>query len=309
MRNIPQGFYHGMLVNKSTKVLVGPAVIFCLEAKTESPAELREKPDATDRALEKMAIEAEQERAAAEKEAEEIPDDVLALAREKAGTRAEVLDLNDICISDPWRRQVKSGYALLKGGWGDDLRYMDDPEECTERCTHGFHYGFDSKDNKGTVYFICTDTKCIARKKAAFTRKKNAEGQARKKAETKAIREAIAQTTTLDKPRMKLILLAQMDGLHTSRSYYYGAEGATKKPEKWLWDKVSAGTADIDRTRATLFKAIDRLSDEQLAQLLVEFMFYYLTDKGDIGTYTIKADEPLKWMGVEITLDGDKDNA
>jgi len=230
----------------------------------------------------------------------DIPKDILTLAREKAGTRSEVLDLNNICTTDSWRRQVQSGYTLLQGGAADELRYMGDPEECTERCTHGFHFGFDSKDNKGTVFFICTDTKCVAKKKSAWTRAKNAEGQARKKAEVKAVKEAIAQTTTLDRPRIKLIFLAQMDGLHTQR-HYYGNERA-KRPETWLWDKVSAGTAGIDRTRKKLFKAIDKLSDEALAQLVVEFMLYSITDKGDLGSYEIKATEPLEWMGIPLTV-------
>ncbi|MBA7632707.1 Nucleoid occlusion protein [subsurface metagenome] len=238
---------------------------------------------------------------------QEIPEDILTLAREKAGTRADVLDINDICIADPYRRQVKPGYAVLQGGYFDELRYMDDPEECTERCTHGFHFGFDSKEGKGTVYFICSDTKCVAKKKAASTRARNTEGQARKKAEMKAVKEAIAQTTTLDRPRIKLILLAQLDGKHT-QSYYH--EGA-KKPETWLWERLSAGTPAIAREREALFKRIDNLTNEELAKLVIEFMLYFLTDKGDIGTYEIKAAEPLKWMGIPLSIEppGDKEHA
>jgi len=228
----------------------------------------------------------------------EVPEDILALAREKAGTRAEVLDLNDICTGVSYWRQVKQGYAILD----DELDHVDDPGECLERCTHGFHYTFDSKASQQKANRICSDTKCLGRKKSAFTRAKNADGQSRKRAETRAIKEAIAQTTTLDRPRIKLILLAQMDGQHTGRHYYGGTDG--KRPAQWLWDKVSAGTPEHDRTGAKLFKAIDKLSDEQLAQLVVEFMFYYLTDKGDIGSYQVKADEPLKWMGVTMQLGG-----
>ncbi|MBA7716542.1 hypothetical protein ES703_125616 [subsurface metagenome] len=149
----------------------------------------------------------------------------------------------------------------------------------------------------------------MAKKKGAFTRKLNAAGQARKKAETKAIKEAIAQTTTLDRPRIKLILLAQMDGRHTQRYYYGGGDG--KQPETWLWEKISAGTAAIARKREDLFKRIDKLTDEDLAKLVVEFMLYYLADKGDIGSYEIKAEEPLKWMGIAIKVeqDGDKEHA
>jgi len=29
-------------------------------------------------------------------------------------------------------------------------------------------------------------------------------------------------------------------------------------------------------------------------------MFYYLTDKGDLGSYEIKTEIPLGWLGVKI---------
>lgn len=228
---------------------------------------------------------------------QEIPEDILAMAREKAGTRAEVLDLKDICSGGQFYRQVNQGYAILD----DEIRHIVLPEECLESCTKGFHYAFDStaKGEQREIH-ICSDIKCLAQKKSAFTRAKNSAGQARKKAEVKALKEAIAQTTTLDRPRIKLILLAQMDGLHARKSYYYGEESGTKKPEKWLWDKLSAGTPENERTKEKLFKVIDKLTDEELARLVVDFMFFYLVDHGDIGTYQIKAEEPLKWLGVEI---------
>ncbi|MBA7640000.1 hypothetical protein ES703_47661 [subsurface metagenome] len=237
----------------------------------------------------------------------DVPEDILSLAREKAGTRAEVLDLRELGAN--YYQDIGQGYALLDSH-DHALEHIIDPEECLERCTHGFHFAFDSRQSEPRTRYVCSDTKCLAKKKAAFTRAKNAEGQARKKAETKAVKEAVAQTTILDRPRIKLILLAQMDGLHASRTYYYGTEGQVKKPEKWLWDKVSAGTPENDRTRGKLFKAIDKLPDEELAKLVVEFMFYFLTDKGDIGTYEIKAAEPLKWMAIDIKIDseGDKDH-
>lgn len=259
----------------------------------------------------------------------EIPEDILALAREKAGTRAEVLDVNDIVTKDYYRREVKSGYIVLKGWYQDELRFMDDPEECTERCTHGFHFGFDSKAKEGPVFNICTDTKCAAKKKAAFTRAKNAEGQARKKAEVKAVKEAIdlvgqvisdgkqlldeegkfANTVVVPRATLKLVLLSQVKGAHISK-YAYGGE-KYKLPSAWLWDKVSAGTKEEKRNDEALFKAIDNWDDEELARLVVEMAFYYLTDKGDIGTYEIKATEPLKWMGVTIqteTTGGESDD-
>ncbi len=227
----------------------------------------------------------------------EIPEDILAMAREKAGTRAEVLDLRELRMGQ-YSSDLKQGHVLLNS-FGHELKTMDNPEECVEECTKGFHYAFDSRGDDSRAYYVCTDTKCCSQKKAAFTRGKNAEGQARKKAEVKAIKEAIAQTTTLDRPRIKLILLTQIEGIHV-RDYFYGSTEA-KKPSKWLWDKVSAGTPDLERTQEKLFKAIDKLGDEDLAKLVVEFMFNYLTDKGDIGSYEVKTEEPLKWVGIKYS--------
>ncbi len=84
------------------------------------------------------------------------------------------------------------------------------------------------------------------------------------------------------------------------RGYLYNQR---QDPENWLWEKISAGTPAIARNREDLFKRIDKLTDEELARLVVEFMFYYLTDKGDIGSYEIKATEPLKWMGIDIKME------
>lgn len=226
---------------------------------------------------------------------QEAPEDLLEKAKAAAGTRAEVLDLRPL-YTDDWRHELKSGFVNLS----QNLDQMDDPEECLERCTRGFHYAFDSKFIDRAPSAICTDPKCAAQKKSALTRKRNAAGQARKKAEVKAVKEAIALTTELDRGRLKLILLTQMDGLHASRTYYYGAEGSIKRPEKWLWDKVSAGTPDNDRTKEKLFNAISKLPNEELAKLVVEFMFFYLVDHGDLGSYEIKAREPLGWLGIKI---------
>jgi len=324
LRDDPNGFYHGMLVKhrKSDHVLVGPPVSFVLKTadvkpastiSQEIPQELGEKADETDKWMERQAealearadardreLEAEKETALAEQEA--IPEDILSLAREKAGTRAEVLDLKDIGAG--YYQEVRQGYALLDG-FDRALEHIVDPDECLERCTHGFHFAFDSRQREPRTRYVCSDTKCLTNKKAAFTRAKNAEGQARKNAERKAIKQAIAQTTTLDRPRIKLILLAQVDGSHITKHYYGLTDG--KNPETWLWEKLSAGTPAIERKDEDLFKRIDKLPDEELARLVVEFMFYYLTDKGDIGRYEIGTTRPLNWMGIGVNVEQRED--
>lgn len=244
----------------------------------------------------------------------EVPADVLALAMEKAGTRAKVLDLKDISTGNQYSRILKQGYTILKDGIINELRIVDDPEECTERCTKGFHYGYDSSakarvgDNgEPIVYFICDNKQCLAQKKAALTRKKNAEGQARRKAETKAVKKAVHETFSITRNHIKVIILAQMLGTHVrgNRWDYYDK---AKLPEKWLWDKLSAGTKEAERTQEKLFKAIDKLSDEDMASLLIDMMFYFLMDHGDVDSHTIKTELPLSWLGVKIDVEKEKES-
>ena len=221
--------------------------------------------------------------------------DQLDKAKAAAGTRAELLDLKDISAGPSYSGDMRQGYTLL------DRENILDPEECQERCTHGFHFAFDSRRPEGEERTVCSDSKCLAKKKAAFTRAKNAAGQARKKAEVRAVKQAVAESLAITRKHLKVILLAQIEGKHIERSYYGGDE--VKKPLKWLWDKVSAGTADHERTTHKLFKAIDKLTDEDLASLVMDMMFYYLLDHGDLGRYQIKTEVPLGWLGMKIELE------
>ncbi|GAI66706.1 unnamed protein product, partial [marine sediment metagenome] len=100
--------------------------------------------------------------------------------------------------------------------------------------------------------------------------------------------EAVQETTTIDRARMKLIILAQIEGSHTEKYYYRTIES----PEQWLWEKVSPQTQNIDRNRDKLFQAIDALGDEELAKLIVEFMLEALTYKGELENYRIKTTLP-----------------
>jgi ParB/RepB/Spo0J family partition protein len=223
---------------------------------------------------------------------QELPEDVLQKAREAAGTRAEVIDIHPLRVS-PYHMELKDGYVLLN----EVIDRMDNPNECLEECTHGFHYAFDSSRPDRAYLGVCSDPKCVSQKKSALTRKRNAEGQARRRAESKAVKEALANVAVIGPEEMKVILYAQIKGKHLA-SYYYGEQ--FKKPEKWLWDKVSAGTEESKRTTEALFKQLDKLSPVDLAKLLVEMMFYYIIDRGDAGSHEIRAELPLKWLGIKI---------
>lgn len=228
-----------------------------------------------------------------EKATVEIPEELRSLIEEKAGTRAQVLDLNELYLSR-WQRELKQGYALLS----DVLEHIAEPDECLERCTQGFHYGFDSQRSTGQVLYICTNPKCLARKKSAFTRAKNAQGQAKKKAEVAAIRKAITETNgILDGARMQLIVLAQLEGYHTDKYLY----GGRKAPLDWFWDKINPQVKD--RSQHKLLQAIDKLSRDDLAKMIVEFMLESLTYKGNLEDYEIRTTKPLKWMGIELNIE------
>jgi ParB/RepB/Spo0J family partition protein len=233
------------------------------------------------------------------------PAELVALAKEKAGTRAEILDLKD--LQGGRYQGLKEGYIQLKGEYDDILKEMDNPTECTEQCTKGFHYAFDSradnfsrydkKEDKAKLYFVCTDPKCVAAKKGAFTRAKNAEGMARKNAERKAIKAALDFTESIDRPRMKVIILAQLKGDHVSR-YYIG--NSSKDTASWFWDRLSPGVPSEKRNDTALWKEIDKLTVEEMAKIIVEFMLYTLQYKGEPQKYEIRIKAPLNWLGVTV---------
>jgi ParB/RepB/Spo0J family partition protein len=264
-----------------------------LEESEKTDEEIQEEIAVVDNA---DAIAAGEKTVAQVVDATKAPDDLLEKAKKAAGTRADVIDLRPLRVSD-YYEELKSGYSLLDE---DILANVEDPGECLERCTEGFHYAFDSKFIDRGTRAVCSNPKCLARKKTAMTRKRNAAGQALKKAESAAIKQAIAGTTTLDKNRMKLILLAQMDGVHTER-YHWGQKD-WKEPETWLWDKLSPGIEKGKRERKALWKLIDKITAEELAALVVEFMFYSITYKGGVGDYETKASQPLKWLGIKVEI-------
>jgi ParB/RepB/Spo0J family partition protein len=238
-------------------------------------------------------------------------DEAMALAQEKAGTRAQVLDLKDITI-DPLsgynQRQFLRGY--------DDLDLwrtrMDNPEECFETCTTGFHYCYNSVgkviDGKPAVYNICSNPDCLAKKKGAYTRAKNAEGLARKNTERKLIKQVLDRVATgeMGVACLKLTLLAQMKGSHTSRF----SDRDSKSAFQWLWDRLSSGTQGTMRTEEALWQLIDKLKYHELARVVAEFCFYSLQDHNtDTGAYEVKTALPLSWFEVDLEKEAAKEAA
>ena len=236
-----------------------------------------------------------------EKATLKVPLEVMELAKEKAGSRAEILDLNELRAG--YYGDLKQGYVLLD----NILDIMDNSKECLETCIKGFHYGFDSKEppswrkeQEGKVSYICTNPKCEAQKKAAYTRSLNATGQRKKKLETSAIKQALAETVALDHARMKVLVLSQ---IKTERLYYYSDD----KEINWFLNKLKVepqkdkyGSKDQAKTLQSVIEAVDNLSEQELAKVIVEFTLTKLSYKGDIKQYKILTTEPLKWLGVKI---------
>lgn len=240
-----------------------------------------------------------------EKATLKVPSAIIQLTREKAGSRAEVLDLNELRVG--YYGQLKQGYVLL-----DDrmMSEMDNPKECLETCTQGFHYAFDSKsrsswmsERETKVSYVCTNPKCVSKKKAAYTRAKNATGQAKKKAEAAAIKQVLSSTTTLDHARLKVII----DGLlHIDRySSYLESEEL-----KWFAAKLKVDIKDLASgygqgkasKRARIFEKLNTVPEEELAKLILEFSLTRLMFSGDIKEYKILTTEALSWMGVGINI-------
>jgi hypothetical protein len=233
-----------------------------------------------------------------------IPED-LKPALESAGTRGVIVDLNGLW-QDSYSHENITGYVRLD----NILDEMMDSEECVERCTKGFHYAFDSKDTSPRTYMICDDKKCVAQKKAAFTRARNAKNNAKKNAERAAFKEAVEATTELDKPRMKLVLYAQVHGNHVRENYSWQNNEQVNFLVKNL--KIDVSGSDSEKAWKKIETAIDKLTAADLAQLVVGFMLNFLTYKGSsygyYGSdrshqdYKIKTTEVLNWLGVGINI-------
>ena len=237
----------------------------------------------------------------AEKAKVEVPESLKALMTE-AGSRGEILDLNNIRFGS---YSLKEGYTELTRQVAED---MDDPKECTERCTHGFHFAFDSKPGyEGKVdtatHYICTDRKCMGQKKATLTRKKNEKGTHLKNAERQAIKQAVDETTGMDSGRLKLVLLSQIDGSHVSGGGGYGSQPGMKQ---WLLERVGvihpANGYGFDPVKA-LLPALNKLNPVELARLLVEFSLKSLTYTGEIHNYQIETTAALNLLGIGINLE------
>jgi ParB/RepB/Spo0J family partition protein len=243
-----------------------------------------------------------------EKATLEIPEELQDLIKEKAGTRAEILDLRELRVGS-YGESLKQGYEILRGKHTDNLSIVDDPEECLERCIKGFHYAFDSEpshfegEKKKDVYCVCTDIKCLGKKKGAFTRAKNAAGMAKKKAELAAIKQAVEQTTVLDRPRMKLIIFSV---LNSNRYYGYNSNSNLA----YFADKFDIKTQEDkgcrlseDKIKAAILQALDKLTEGQIAQLVVELFLYQLMYEGAPENYKIQTTGPLNWMGIGINIE------
>lgn len=232
--------------------------------------------------------------------------------KNELGTRAEVLDIREFKQYE-YSSELKTGYADITGfmhgnttsGWGKTIG-IDNPDECLKTCIKGFHFAFDSEHPDRKMIYVCSDTKCLARKKAAFTRALNAAGQARKDAENKAIKQAVESTTHLDRPRLKAIILHLMQ----NTGYSYSSTGAIAWWYKAMGLEKGNAETDVsfqssDKQMAAVFKELDKRSEAAIAQFLIRFVLVRSQYGGDVVDYQIRTRPMLKWMGVKIEAEDD----
>jgi len=243
-----------------------------------------------------------------EKAKVDMPDSFKNLVKDRAGTRAIVLDLRELRLGS-YRDELKAGHAMLDGTFYEQgeglyggrqrqlLQAIEDPEECLERCTEGFHYAYDSDKMDGEVHFVCSKPKCLTKKKAAFTRAKNAAGTGKKKAELKAIKQAVEETETIDKPRLLLIMEAQLQGSHVARGY--GGDHFD-----WLAKRLKIEKEGMGESKQTLIlKKLPGLSEDELRKLVVEFCLITLCYEGNVKGYRIQTTEKLNRMSIGIQVE------
>ncbi len=229
------------------------------------------------------------------KAAVNIPPELLNKITEKAGTRGEILDVRTLHYGT-YSTELTQGHVLLD----NILDQMNDPEECTERCTKGFHYGFDS-GRIGNTHFICTTPKCCSRKKAEFTRAKNARGMLKKKTEVAAIKQAVSQTQLIGIKELHCLFLI---AINRAQQGYYGVNNSTAA---WLIKNLDITVPKQDYMKIEdylklVMPAIKKLSEKELAGLYLRMNLESIQYSGEIMHYKINTTEALNLIGVRVNI-------
>ncbi len=236
-----------------------------------------------------------------------IPAELIGKDKE-VGTRADILDLRELRLGY-YPESLKPGYKLLKWGRYGEMDLLDNPMECEERCTKGFHYAYDSSAKSSSsgslnqVGYVCTDPKCLSRKKAAKTRKENEAGNALKKAEHDAIKKAVELTgEVLDQPRLALIAIS-LFGNYSYGSYQLNTDLVSryaqvlklenKGEDKWIYK---------NRLTKELPAALLKTSADILSRIIVETCLTRRTYAGNVNEYKIRNKALLDAIGVKIKL-------
>lgn len=264
----------------------------------------------------------------------DLPPGVMDMVKGEMGTRAEVLDLKELKCGS-YGSDLKSGYIQLDAGDNNynyrnredlepaflgDRNYtvfdaLDDPAECMERCTKGFHFAFDSTpppsyktqadiDREPKLRYVCSDPKCCAAKKGIKTRAKNAEGLARKRAEMAAIKEAAELAPNFQMASLGLVWTFILEKMER----YYGGELPAGRV--WLLKRLGLEKWDAEAIRKALAKYT---TPEELLRPMVGLLLMEFTDTGDVKNYKIHTRNALSSFGVKIEIEkvkpkGDSEN-
>jgi len=72
----------------------------------------------------------------------------------------------------------------------------------------------------------------------------------------------------------------------------------------WWAGKLKISTKSSERAKPeAVYTALDKLSEEELAKLIVESMLIFLTYQGGLEAYRIETTEALNWMGIGINIE------
>jgi len=107
----------------------------------------------------------------------------------------------------------------------------------------------------------------------------------------------VEETETIDKPRLLLIMEAQIQGSHVSRGY-----GGTHF--EWLDKRLKIEKEGMAESKqALILKKLPGLSEDELRKLVVEFCLITLCYEGDVKSYKVQTTEKLNRMSIGIQVE------
>jgi len=234
--------------------------------------------------------------------------------RAKLGTRAELVDLATVS----W----KSGYNEgMSDGWNKltrvTLAELDDPEECVLRCTKGFHVAYAAN---GETCYVCSNSKCLGRKKGARTRERNCYANELKK----RINAAVEASGKLPESVALFLRLAMLQKLWLAAGDFHinsrlrGTNGNETEEHRMFRgivpdldgllasQKTGDGTPEVcEAIRQAVYAApAEKVAGALLQDLLRELFSFTRTGEQDWSPRAKRTVKVLAGAGIDVDLSG-----